>query len=64
MADFKLRKNNNYKIYLLDWSKGMYIDDFQYCKIFCCSIDVSLFLHNSKNYQFSIIKRQVRFRNC
>ena len=29
VADCKLRKNNNCKIYILDWSKGMYIDDFQ-----------------------------------
>ena len=63
-ADFKLRKNKNCEIYILDWSKGMYIDDCEDCKIFCGPIDGSVFIRGSKNCQFSIIARQVRFRNC
>ena len=30
-ADFKLRKNKNCEIYILDWTKGMYIDDCEDC---------------------------------
>jgi len=63
-ADFKLRKNKNCEIYILDLSKGMYIDDCEDCKIFCGPIDGSVFIRGSKNCQFSIIARQVRFRNC
>ena len=63
-ADFKLRKNKNCEIYILDWSKGMYIDDCEDCKIYCGPIDGSVFIRGSKNCQFSIIARQVRFRNC
>ena len=63
-ADFKLRKNKNCEIYILDWSKGMYIDDCEDCKIFCGPIDGSVFIRGSKNCEFSIIARQVRFRNC
>ena len=63
-ADFKLRKNKNCEIYILDWSKGMYIDDCEDCKIFCGPIDGSIFIRGSKNCQISIIARQVRFRNC
>ena len=63
-ADFKLRKNKNCEIYILDWSKGMYIDDCEDCKIFCGPIDGSVFIRGSKNCQFSIIARQVRFRSC
>ena len=63
-ADFKLRNNKNCEIYILDWSKGMYIDDCIDCKIFCGPIDGSVFIRGSKNCQFSIIARQVRFRGC
>ena len=63
-ADFKLRKNKNCEIYILDWSKGMYIDDCEDCKIFCGPIDGSVFIRGSKNCQISIIARQVRFRTC
>ena len=63
-ADFKLLKNKNCEIYILDWSKGMYIDDCEDCKIFCGPIDGSVFIRGSKNCEFSIIARQVRFRNC
>ena len=63
-ADFKLRKNKNCEIYILDLSKGMYIDDCEDCKIFCGPIDGSVFIRGSKNCQFSIIARQVRFRSC
>ena len=63
-ADFKLRNNKNCEIYILDWSKGMYIDDCENCKIFCGPIDGSVFIRGSKNCQFSIIARQVRFRTC
>ena len=63
-ADFKLRNNKNCEIYILDWSKGMYIDDCVDCKIFCGPIDGSIFIRGSKNCQLSLIARQVRFRNC
>ena len=63
-ADFKLRNNKNCEIYILDWSKGMYIDDCFDCKIYCGPIDGSIFIRGSKNCQISIIARQVRFRNC
>ena len=63
-ADFKLRNNKNCEIYILDWSKGMFIDDCVDCKIFCGPIDGSVFIRGSKNCQFSIIARQVRFRGC
>jgi hypothetical protein len=63
-ADFKLRKNKNCEIYILDWSKGMYIDDCEDCKIFCGPIDGSIFIRGSKNCEISIIARQVRFRGC
>lgn len=63
-ADFKLRKNKNCEIYILDWSKGMYIDDCEDCKIFCGPIDGSVFIRGSKNCQVSLIARQVRFRSC
>ena len=42
----------------------MYIDDCEDCKIFCGPIDGSVFIRGSKNCEFSIIARQVRFRNC
>ena len=63
-ADFKLRKNKNCEIYILDWSKGMYIDDCEDCKIFCGPIDGSIFIRGSKKCEISIIARQVRFRSC
>ena len=63
-VDFKLRNNKNCEIYILDWSKGMYIDDCVDCKIFCGPIDGSIFIRGSKNCQISLIARQVRFRNC
>ena len=63
-ADFKLRKNIKCEIYVLDWSKGMYIDDCEDCKIMVGPIDGSVFIRGSKNCEFSIIARQVRFRNC
>ena len=63
-ADFKLRKNKNCEIYILDYSKGMYIDDCIDCKIVCGPIDGSIFIRGSKNCQISIIARQVRFRSC
>ena len=63
-ADFKLRKNIKCEIFILDWSKGMYIDDCEDCKIVVGPIDGSVFIRGSKNCEFSIIARQVRFRNC
>ena len=63
-ADFKLRKNKNCEIYILDWSKGMYIDDCENCTIVCGPIDGSIFIRGSKNCQISLIARQVRFRTC
>ena len=61
---FKLRNNKNCEIYILDLSKGMYIDDCMDCKIYCSPIDGSIFIRGSKNCQISIIARQARFRNC
>jgi len=63
-ADFKLRNNKHCEIYILDWSKGMYIDNCEDCKIFCGPIDGSIFIRGSKNCQISLIARQVRFRDC
>ena len=63
-ADFKLRKNKNCEIYILDWSKGMYIDDCEDCTIVCGPIDGSIFIRGSKNCKISLIARQVRFRTC
>ena len=63
-ADFKLRNNKHCEIYILDWSKGMYIDNCEDCKIFVGPIDGSIFIRGSKNCQISLIARQVRFRDC
>jgi len=63
-ADFKLRNNKHCEIYILDWSKGMYIDNCEHCKIFVGPIDGSIFIRGSKNCQISLIARQVRFRDC
>ena len=63
-TDFKLRNNKNCEIYILDWSKGMFIDYCEDCKIFCGPIDGSIFIRNSKNCQISLVAKQVRFRDC
>ena len=63
-ADFKIYKNKNCEIYILDWSKGMFIDDCENCTIVCGPIDGSIFIRKSKNCKVSIIARQVRFREC
>ena len=61
-ADFKIFKNKNCEIYILDWSKGMFIDDCENCTIICGPIDGSIFIRKSKNCKVSLIARQVRFR--
>ena len=61
-ADFKIFKNKNCEIYILDWSKGMFIDDCENCTIVCGPIDGSIFIRKSKNCKVSLIARQVRFR--
>ena len=63
-ADFKIYKNQNCEIYVLDWSKGMFIDNCENCTIICGPIDGSIFIRKSKNCKVSIIARQVRFREC
>ena len=62
-ADFKLLKNKNCEIYILDWSKGMYIDECENCTIVVGPIDGSIFIRKCKNCKVSIIARQVRFRD-
>ena len=32
-GDFKIYKNKNCEIFILDWSKGMFIDDCENCTI-------------------------------
>ena len=61
-ADFKIFKNKNCEIYILDWSKGMFVDDCENCTIICGPIDGSIFIRKSKNCKISLIARQVRFR--
>ena len=61
-ADFKIFKNKNCEIYVLDWSKGMFVDDCENCTIICGPIDGSIFIRKSKNCKISLIARQVRFR--
>ena len=61
-ADFKIFKNKNCEIYILDWSKGMFVDDCENCTIICGPIDGSIFIRKSKNCKVSLIARQVRFR--
>ena len=63
-ADFKLFKNKNCEINILDWSKGMFIDDCENCNIVVGPIDGSVFIRKCKNCKVSIIARQVRFREC
>ena len=63
-ADFKLLKNKNCEIYILDWSKGMFVDECENCTIVCGPIDGSIFIRKSKNCKISVIARQVRFREC
>ena len=60
--DFKLLKIKNCEIYILDWSKGMFIDECENCTIVCGPVDGSIFIRKSKNCKISIIARQVRFR--
>ena len=61
-ADFKLFKNKNCEIYILDWSKGMFVDECENCTIVIGPIDGSIFIRKCKNCKVSIIARQVRFR--
>ena len=61
-GDFKIYKNKNCEIFILDWSKGMFIDDCKNCTIIVGPIDGSIFIRTSKNCKISVIARQVRFR--
>ena len=61
-ADFKLLKNKNCEIYILDWSKGMFIDECENCTIVSGPVDGSIFIRKCKNCKVSTIARQVRFR--
>ena len=61
-GDFKIYKNKNCEIFILDWSKGMFIDDCENCTIIVGPIDGSIFIRTSKNCKISVIARQVRFR--
>ena len=63
-GDFKIYKNKNCEIYILDWSKGMFINDWENCTIVVGPIDGSIFIRTSKNCKISVIARQVRFREC
>ena len=61
-ADFKLLKNKNCEIYILDWSKGMFIDECENCTIVSGPVDGSIFIRKCKNCKVSTIARQVGFR--
>ena len=63
-ANFKIRRNKNCTIYVLDNSSGMFIDDCENCKIITGPIDGSIMIRTTKNCSISLIARQVRFRDC
>ena len=63
-ANFKIRKNKNCTIYVLDNSSGMFIDDCENCKIITGPIDGSIMIRTTKNCSISLIARQLRFRDC
>ena len=63
-ANFKIRRNKNCTIYVLDYSSGMFIDDCENCKIITGPIDGSIMIRTSKNCSISTIARQLRFRDC
>ena len=63
-CDFKIRRNTNCKIYVLDYSSGMFIDDCINCIIITGPCSGSIFMRTSKNCTLSTITRQLRFRDC
>jgi hypothetical protein len=63
-ANFKIRRNKNCTIYVLDYSSGMFIDDCENCKIITGPIDGSIMIRTTKNCSISTIARQLRFRDC
>ena len=62
--NFKIRRNSNCTIYILDYCSGMFVDDCENCNIVTGPIDGSIFIRTSKNCSISTISRQVRFRDC
>ena len=62
--NFKIRRNTNTTIYILDYCSGMFVDDCENCKIITGPINGSIFIRTSKNCTISTIARQVRFRDC
>ena len=62
--NFKIRRNTNTTIYILDHCSGMFVDDCENCKIITGPINGSIFIRTSKNCTISTIARQVRFRDC
>ena len=63
-CDFKIRRNTNCTIYILDYTTGMFIDDCINCKIITGPCSGSIFMRTSKNCSLSTITRQLRFRDC
>ena len=63
-SDFKIRRNTNCTIYILDYTSGMFIDDCINCKIITGPCSGSIFMRTSKNCSLSTITRQLRFRDC
>ena len=63
-CDFKIRRNTNCTIYILDYTSGMFIDDCINCKIITGPCSGSIFMRTSKNCSLSTITRQLRFRDC
>ena len=63
-CDFKIRRNTNCTIYILDYTSGMFIDDCTNCKIITGPCSGSIFMRTSKNCSLSTITRQLRFRDC
>lgn len=63
-TDFKIRKNKNSTIYILDYSNGMFVDDCEDCKIITGPITGSIFIRTCKNCTICTIATQVRFRDC
>lgn len=62
--NFKIRRNSNCTLYILDYCSGMFVDDCENCNIITGPIDGSIFIRTSKNCSISTISRQVRFRDC
>ena len=62
-CDFKIRDNKDSTIYVLDNTKGMFIDKCENCKIITGPIEGSVFIRGCKNCKVSTIANQVRFRD-